>query len=314
MRVGLLDVDGHNFPNLALMKLSAYHKSICDDVEFVNFLQPYDRVYKSKVFTFTTDEHTHIMCDDIRKGGSGYNYSDKLPDEIECLCPDYDLYKTEHAYGFITRGCIRQCSWCLVPKKEGWIKKVASIEQFIGNKKSAILMDNNILSIEKGIRELENIANMGIKIDCNQGLDARLIDDSVAKILAKTKWIRFIRMSCDTIGMIDPVLNAVELIRKHSGKVGQFFVYVLCKDVETAHQRVRVLWDQKIESFVQPFIDFEKGFKVDDDLKTFARWANHKAIFKTVKWEDYKANTTKKGSQHEPRIPSRRWKHTRLRS
>ncbi|MDR0970519.1 MAG: radical SAM protein, partial [Lentimicrobiaceae bacterium] len=125
MRIGLVDCDKKNFPNLALMKISAYHKSRGDTVEFINYFEKYDKVYLSKVFTFTSYDTTVINCntDNIFYGGTGFSNEVVLPDEIEDCIPDYDLYPKkkgkDYAYGFLTRGCIRNCSWCVVPKKEG---------------------------------------------------------------------------------------------------------------------------------------------------------------------------------------------------
>jgi radical SAM superfamily enzyme YgiQ (UPF0313 family) len=118
MKIGLIDVDGHNFPNLALMKLAAYHKQNGDTDEWVNHLERHEKVCQSKVFTFTPDVSTVIQADEIVKGGTGYRMYDELfCDDTE---PNYSIYpQFEHAYGFLTRGCVRNCNWCIVPKKEG---------------------------------------------------------------------------------------------------------------------------------------------------------------------------------------------------
>ena len=120
MDIGLIDVDGHNFPNLALMKISAYHKQKGDNVEWVLPLKQYDRVYMSKVFTFTKDYDGIIQAKEIIKGGTGYGLDNKLPDEIEHVYPDYELYNIKNeAYGYLTRGCPRGCKFCIVAEKEG---------------------------------------------------------------------------------------------------------------------------------------------------------------------------------------------------
>ena len=128
MRIGLIDVDGHNFPNLALMKISAWHKAQGDEVEWYAPLfadEPFDKVYMSKVFTFTPDFEYAINAKKIIKGGTGYGLYEDLPAEIEYTFPDYSLYpKYPFAVGFLTRGCVRKCPWCIVPKKEGWIHAV----------------------------------------------------------------------------------------------------------------------------------------------------------------------------------------------
>lgn len=131
MRIGLVDIDGHNFPNLALMKLSAWHKSQGDSVEFADpMFGRYDRVYMSKVFTFTPDCPDIYHCEVIR-GGTGFrDYTTVLPGEIEHICPDYSLYGVNEAYGFLTRGCPNRCPWCIVPHKEGAIRPASPLREF----------------------------------------------------------------------------------------------------------------------------------------------------------------------------------------
>jgi len=123
MKIGLIDVDGHNFPNLALMKISAWHKQKGDHVEWYEPLLSghCDKVYMSKVFTFTPDYEYFINADEIIKGGTGYKLYDRvLPDDVDTIFPDYSIYpQFDFAIGFLTRGCIRKCKWCVVPKKEG---------------------------------------------------------------------------------------------------------------------------------------------------------------------------------------------------
>lgn len=122
MNVGLIDVDSHGFPNLALMKISAWHKKRGDSVEWWNGLKHYDLVYQSKVFdgTYSKDNEFVVMADKVVKGGTGYDLKNKLPNEVEHTKPDYGLYGiTDTAYGFLTRGCPRGCPFCIVKPKEG---------------------------------------------------------------------------------------------------------------------------------------------------------------------------------------------------
>ena len=128
MRVGLIDVDGHNgFPNLALMRVSAWHKAQGDSVVWWNGFEHYDRVYMSKVFTFSNDIDSVIDADEIIQGGTGYKDYGSLPPELEAMQPDYSIYPHfKQAIGFLTRGCIRNCPWCIVPRKEGHIRPAAT--------------------------------------------------------------------------------------------------------------------------------------------------------------------------------------------
>lgn len=147
MRIGLVDVDGHNFPNLALMKLSAWHKRRGDTVEFADpETGRYDKVYMSKVFTFSRDCTDRYDCEVVRAGTGYRDYATILPEEIEHICPDYSLYGVKEAYGFLTRGCVNRCSWCVVPHKEGEVRAHADIEEFLDGHKRAVLLDNNVLA------------------------------------------------------------------------------------------------------------------------------------------------------------------------
>lgn len=121
MKIGLIAADRHHFPNLALMKIAAFHRQCADKVEWVNYLDRYDKVYISKVFTFTPDIDTCIQADEIERGGTGYDIKKKLPAEIDCMQPDYSIYQATFgrtAYGFLTRGCIRSCPWCVLCRKK----------------------------------------------------------------------------------------------------------------------------------------------------------------------------------------------------
>ena len=149
--IGLIDVDGHNFPNLALMKLSSYHKQKGDNVEWYTIFNQYDIVYMAKVFTHTPDYDQIIYNSvEIIKGGTGYDITSRLPQEVEKIIPDYSLYPNidnNTAYGFLTRGCIRKCQWCIVPKKEGTIQPYQDVDEIaVNGRTNLILMDNNILA------------------------------------------------------------------------------------------------------------------------------------------------------------------------
>ena len=292
MNIGLVDIDGHNFPNLALMKISAYHKSIGDNVSWVD-IGNYDKTYMSKVFIFSPDYSKGFAnYGEIIKGGTGFKMTNTLPSEIDNLCPDYSIYpKFTAAYGFLTRGCPNKCSWCVVPSKEGNIQPYADIEEFLQGRKEAILMDNNVLAHKHGLQQIEKIIKLGIKIDFNQGLDARIIakDKGIAELLSKVKWIKYLRMACDTKSQIPHIEQAVNNLKQYGFKTYKLFFYVLVKDIPDALERIEYL--KKIggvHPFAQPYRDFTTNKQPTNEQRRFSRWVNHQAVFNTVEWSQYR--------------------------
>jgi len=236
-----------SFPNFALMKLSAYHKSQGDTVEWWNalFNDQYDIVYSSKVFDFTP-ENLYLPPQTI-KGGTGYGLYTELPKEIDNLFPDYSIYpECDYAIGYITRGCPNRCRWCVVPTKEGNIRPYANWRDIVrADTKKLVLMDNNILACEYGIQQLEELAQTDYRLDLNQGMDARLVTPRIADIIAKMKWIKYIRFSCDQIPQLEAIENAAVMLMERGVKYSRLFVYLLVtKDLENADYRVQ--WLKKL--------------------------------------------------------------------
>lgn len=250
MKIGLHDAEkeylkNKSFPNYALMKISAWHKAQGDVVEWWNPLYKYDRVYSSKVFDFTPDNP--YLPEGAIRGGTGYQDipMDKvLPAEIDDMYPDYSLYPNcDYAIGYLTRGCPNHCRWCVVPKKEGQIKPYRTWKDLVRyDTNKLILMDNNILSCGYGIEQLKGLIGSGYRIDLNQGIDARLVDEQVADILSQLSWIRFIRFSCDQKSQIVPVKRTIDLLIKRGVKPYRIFIYLLVTaDIEDASERVEEL-------------------------------------------------------------------------
>ena len=178
MKIALVDVDGHSgFLNLALMRLSARHKAQGDDVEWWNGFTHYDRVYLSKVFTFTPDFDTVIDADEIITGGTGYKDYTSLPPDVEATPPDYSIYpQYQRAIGFLTRGCIRNCPWCIVPRKEGYIHPAATWEEIKRpDSREIIFLDNNVLASGHGLEQIGRMGGEPVWVDFNQGLDGPVI-------------------------------------------------------------------------------------------------------------------------------------------
>lgn len=282
MIIGLHDSDGTNFPNLALMKISAWHKQQGDAVEWWNPLLAYDRVYSSKVFTFTPQ--CEYLPPNTIKGGTGYGILSELNAEVDAMKPDYSLYPDcKHAIGFLTRGCIRDCPWCIVPKKEGGIRPYSTWKDIKReDSRDIVFMDNNVLACSHGIEQMESMIGKDVRIDFNQGLDARLITPEIADILAALKWIRFIRMSCDTDSMLPIVERSISLLQQKGVKPYRIFVYLLVRDIRSAERRAVALREIGAEVFAQPYRDFQNGIEPTTEQRDFARWVNHKAIFKSI--------------------------------
>lgn len=289
MKIGLVDVDGHNFPNLALMKISAWHKAQGDTVVWWNGFEEYDRVYMSKVFTFTPDMEIPIRAREIIKGGTGYRNYGKLPDEIDKSFPDYSIYpEIDYAVGFLTRGCIRKCPWCVVPKKEGNIAAYSTWQKIKRSDSNKIVfMDNNVLSCEHGRGQIRDMAGKPIRIDFNQGLDARLIDAAVAKELAALSWIRFLRVSCDTAAMLPVVARAKDALLKAGMPKSRLFCYALIQDVSESLERIKELDSMGFTVFAQAYRDFESG-AISREAQRLERWCNMKAVMKSCDFENYK--------------------------
>jgi hypothetical protein len=175
---------------------------------------------------------------------------------------------------------------------EGDIAPYSDIDDFVMHD-SAVLMDNNVLACEHGIRQIEKIIKMGIKVDFNQGLDARLIDDSIAKLLARVKWLHPIRLACDTNSQMKHVQKAVTLLRWHNATPRRYSCYMLVRNIDNALERAKFLKGLDLDPFAQPYIGFDGNKKPTKLQKDFARWINHTAIFRSVPWEEYRPKLTR---------------------
>ena len=182
-------MDGHNFPNIPLMKLSAYHKQNGDTVEWHMPIDSYDIIYMSKVFTFTPEPDYPINADTVIYGGTGYGVKNKLTYEVEHMCPDYSLYpQYSEAYGFLTRGCPRGCEFCVVSAKEGRKSvQAAGVNEFHRGQKVIKLLDPNLTACADREKLLIQLADTKAYVDFTQGLDIRLIDDDFVKLLNNVK-------------------------------------------------------------------------------------------------------------------------------
>lgn len=274
------------------MKISAYHKAQGHSVEWWDPIEHYDLIYSSKIFDFTPENpylpKTAIRC------GTGYTdipLSQKLPPEIDSTFPDYSIYpECNYAIGYLTRGCPNKCKWCFVPEKEGPIRPYRKWQEIIRpDTQKLILMDNNILAIEYGINQLESLIGSGYQIDLNQGMDARLVNDRIASILAQLKWIRFIRFSCDQISQIPAILKVADLLLKYGVRPYRLFIYVLVTtDIEDASYRVDKLKHLKaINLYGMPERNERKGITPNKLQMEFAQRFIYGGCYRKETWQEY---------------------------
>lgn len=293
MLVGLIDVDGHNFPNLCLMKLSAWHKARGDIVEWWNGLCSYDVVYKARVFTdeYTSDIDSVIRADRIIEGGTGYGLDNKLPDDVEHTRPDYSLYPQfpNIAYGFLTRGCPRNCGFCIVSKKEGRRSvHVADLSEWWDGQKEIKLLDPNLLACPGHERLLLQLAESRAYVDFTQGLDVRLITPDNAALLnrIKTKMIHFAWDNPDDdltpyFRRFAELTNVRQARKRH--------VYVLTNYGSTHEQDLYRIYTLRGLGY-DPYVMIYSKPTAPHITRRLQRWVNNKRIFYTVaSFDDYKS-------------------------
>lgn len=285
MRIGLIDVDGHNFPNLCLMKISAWHKSKGDTVEWCNLFERYDRVYMSRVFddTYTDDFLTAINADEIIKGGTGYGLDNKLPDEIEHIYPDYSLYPDltkNTAYGFLTRGCPNDCPFCVVSKKEGRKSiKVADLSEFWNGQKNIKLLDPNLLACKEHLELLRQLVDSGATIDFTQGLDARLLTEKNVKLLSRVK-VKMVHFAFDLLKNEKKIIEGLRLYKEATGiderKTG---VYILT-NFNTTHEEDLYRVYKVRDMGYMPYVMIYDKPGAPRITKKLQRWCNNRLIYR----------------------------------
>ncbi len=281
MNIGLLDVDGHNFPNLALMKISAYHKTRGDRVGWADMFGEYDIIYKSKIFDFTGDDEYCYNTYEYIEGGSGYDLINILPENIESITAlDYSIYNFNYSIQRFSIGCIRECNFCIVPRKEGRIKS-DKIYQLNPQGKHIEILDNNFFANPDWQLAIDYLAKMKQRVNFH-GIDVRILNEEQCRSLNKLKHHKQIKIAWDNPN--ENIDEKIKSIIKHI-RPYKLMCYVLIgfdSDHEQNMYRINKLKELKIDPFVMAFD------KSDPYQKNFARWVNHKAIFKSVGFEEYK--------------------------
>lgn len=305
MKVGLIDVDGHNFHNLALMKISAYHKSRGDQVEFAFPMYRYDKVYVSKVFG---DEYSkmpplYIQADEIVYGGTGFaitvengkevyhKCSDKpLPPEIEHIYPDYTLYPNltkDTAYGFLTRGCPNNCGFCIVSQKEcARSVKVADLPEFWRGQRHIKLLDPNLLACKDRADLLRQLIDSRARIDFTQGLDARLVTEEAAGLLKQIK-IDKVHFAFDYMKNEKAIIKGLQTYKRVCGtRENNAIVYMLTNYDTTIEEDLYRLRMIKQCGFL-PDVRIYRKPAAPQILRDLQRWCNNRILYRSCDFMDY---------------------------
>jgi len=301
VRVGLLNVDSVKIPNLALLKISAWHRNRGDTVEILNDKLWYDLVYASKVFTFS--DGSEINAERMITGGTGIDPSSRLPTNIEACNPgpeDYELFGYPHSIGFTSRGCRNRCKFCVVPeaepaRRDRKVYSVRTIGQIWVNRDSRliVLLDSDFFGQETDHwkARIDEIVDLDLLPCFSQGINIRLITEDQAAALARLKFRNLkgtkkqIHFAWDRIKDEKAVLCGIDRCLAAGLKPNQMAFYVLVGFDTTPEEdmyRVVTLRDLGCDPFVMPWN------KSDPYQRKFARWVNHKAIFKTIEWSEYR--------------------------
>lgn len=308
MKILLIDIDSHNFPNLSLMKLSSYLKKNNHDVSFKKltkadkkyilygqapfFENEYDVIYAACVFEENREIANMLINFGVIVGGTGITLNPRcnLPDKIENMCPDYELYGDEFsdiAYGFLTRGCIRNCPFCIVCKKEGNKSvKVANLNDFWQGQKIIKLLDPNLLACDEHMDLLEQLINSKAYVDFTQGLDARLINQNNINLLKQVK-VKAFHFAWDNPR--DEEIKEKFLFIKENLKLSYRYlmVYVLTNYWSSFDEDLKRIYWLRDNGF-DPYVMIYNKANAPQNIKHMQRWVNNKWIFKsTNNFEDY---------------------------
>lgn len=329
MDIGLIDVDGHNFPNLALMKISAWHKAKGDNVSWCIPIFHYDIVYQAKVFddAYSNDIDYIPLADKIVKGGTGYfkrekdgtgyvyinggwidigkkqsfssgneTYNEFLNYEIEHMCPDYSIYPEltkETAYGFLTRGCPRGCKFCGVAGKEGRkTYKVANLSEFWNGQKYIKLLDPNLLACKESNDLLRQLISSKAYVDFTQGLDIRLTNNENINLINQVR-VKNIHFAWDNAKEdLRPYFVKYKSLAKHKPHGNYGTVYCLTNFGSTMDENLFRIYSLRDIGFAPYVMIYDKP-NAPEEIRLLQRWCNNRKIFRCC--PDFKNYDRKRG-------------------
>ena len=289
MKVMIINIDSKKIPNIALEKIKMYHRQKDDEIieDFPLLANDVDKIYVSAIYSWNKNKAKEWENFNAEIGGSGYSLKKTLPPEIDKMKPKINL-------GFTTRGCIRKCKFCVVPKKEGQIKIVGDIYDFWdGVSKELVILDNNILAVPKHfINICKQIRKEHLRVDFNQGLDHRLLTQKIVDELKTISHIEY-RFAFDHPSYIKTVDKAITLLLKN--KINRSLWYVLVGFNTTFDEdleRLNYLKDRKQNAYVQRY-----NCTRERKYIPLARWANQHHIFNKMTYEQFLNHPIMKNQQ-----------------
>lgn len=303
----LVDVDS-KIPNLALMKLSTYYKNKGSNVKFERLgfnyyknkdilinAEDYNKVFASFIFTTNKDCLEIINCDDVSFGGTGVNIEKKLPQEIDDCEEDYSIYPDNNiSYGFVTRGCIRNCSFCFVPRKEGMLAHYRDPSQIVKHKTFEFL-DNNLLAYNKHNEVFDWFIKNNIKVRLNQGVDIRLLNDSNSKKLSELKVVGEYVFAFDNINDEEIITRNLNLFKKYVPKDWKCKFFIYCNaNTELADVVYRINWCKNNK--VLPYLMRDLNCYSSDNSNFYtdlAAYCNQPSHFKKMTFNEFIVKRTK---------------------
>lgn len=303
-RIGLIDIDS-KMANLALMKLSSYHKTMGNKVELAAplFAKNYDRVYASKIYSYS---HLPTLPSNAGIGGSGVDLGLKLSPCIESIMPDYTLYRDiDYSLGFTTRGCSRRCRFCVVPQKEGKLIRVASIYEFWNPAhKKIILLDNNILGLSSHFMQVaEDLLLNKIKVDFTQGLDIRYLNDDNTKILRQLSFFQDIKFSFDRLSYETGFRRGAELLLKYQFSKTHVTIYVLAgydENFESTLQRIEIILEYGFAPYIMLYRSKSGERTSDQRFLDLMLWSNKKQRLRSFSFADFNRKFRRKDNYISP--------------
>ena len=296
MEVLLVDADSKKgFPNLALMKLSTWYKQQGHTIDLIKGipttkpLEQYDKVLISCIFYQNREQVLDYASqfDNVQIGGSGFDYNIVLDQDIEHIMPDYSLYNLDYSIGFTSRGCIRNCGFCVVPEKEGFIRDNAPISEFhYPEHKKIILLDNNFQASPKWRENIEYLIEHDLKVNFNQGLDIRILDYDFASQLAQTKYYNWtfkrkgLHFAFDDLRYEKQIWAGIDLLENVGVNLKDVLFYVLIGYNTTEEEdlyRINSLYERGVRPYVMPY---------NQCKSKLTRWVN-RLYYQFIPWSEY---------------------------